>query len=225
MPYDEPAPWAAGEPTQPEHVDRQRPMQLNDPAPWAQTAYAPSGYAPPPQPPARQHSQGPWIFAAVVVAVVVLAAAIVLGLRSTRSTEDHHVDGPTSGVIARQQHVPDASAGGPEPAGAPQEITFDGMRDFISGLYGELPANAVDAWSKLDTGYQQRTGYSQYLDFWGSIESVTLISVTPRDATSVVARLRFVTRDGRSDTEDRWLSVVLRNGVMLVYDSERIGSV
>jgi hypothetical protein len=39
----------------------------------------------------------------------------------------------------------------------------------------------------------------------------------------VVARLRYMRRDGVVDTEDRWLSVVPKNGRLLIYDSERIG--
>jgi serine/threonine-protein kinase len=99
------------------------------------------------------------------------------------------------------------------------------MRDFVIGLYGELPGNARDAWTKLDTGYQNQTGLTDYLDFWSTIESVNVMSVTPRDANSVVVRLTFVPRNGETNTEDRWLSVVLKNGVMLVYDSQRIATV
>ena len=43
------------------------------------------------------------------------------------------------------------------------------------------------------------------------------------DATSVVARLSYVRRDGVVDTEDRWLSVVSKSGRLVIYDSERIG--
>ena len=50
-----------------------------------------------------------------------------------------------------------------------------------------------------------------------------MLSVTPRDPTSVVVRLRYVMNDGRVDTEDRWLSTVLVDGKLRVYDSERIG--
>jgi hypothetical protein len=62
-----------------------------------------------------------------------------------------------------------------------------------------------------------------YLGFWSSIESVAVLSVTPRDATSVVATVRYVLRSGGVDTENRWLSVVPGNQGLLVYDSERIG--
>jgi serine/threonine-protein kinase len=97
------------------------------------------------------------------------------------------------------------------------------MRDLVTGFYSELPANASGAWDRLDRHYQQRAGQADYLSFWGSIESVSLISVTPRDPTSVVVRLRYVLRDGGIDTEDRWLSVVASDGRLLIYDSERIG--
>ena len=97
------------------------------------------------------------------------------------------------------------------------------MRDLVSGFYGQLPGNAQSAWNQLDTYYQQRNGLQDYLAFWSSIQSVSLLSVCPRDATSVVATLRYVLHDGRVDTENRWLSVVPKDGRLLIYDSERIG--
>lgn len=106
---------------------------------------------------------------------------------------------------------------------ATRAITFEGMRDLVTAYYDELPAHAMDAWAKLDRHYQDRSGLRAYLDFWATIQSVTLISVTPRDDTSVVARLRYVRLDGQSDNEDRWLRLVLVNGTMLIYDSERYG--
>jgi len=97
------------------------------------------------------------------------------------------------------------------------------MRDVVTGFYADLPSDTSGAWDKLDSHYQQRAGRADYLGFWSTIESVSLLSVTPRDATSVVARLRYVLRDGGVDTEDRWLSVVPVDGRLLIYDSERIG--
>ncbi len=102
-------------------------------------------------------------------------------------------------------------------------ITYAGMRDFVTGYYGQLPAHATDAWEKLDTAYQNRTGLRDYLDFWSGMQSVALVSVSPRDASSVVVQLRYVRLNGSSDTEDRWVSMVLVNGQMLISDSQRIG--
>jgi serine/threonine-protein kinase len=81
----------------------------------------------------------------------------------------------------------------------------------------------MDAWSKLDTHYQGKTGLRAYLNFWATIHSVTVISVSPRDATSVIAQCKYVKKDGQSFTDNRWLSMVLVNGQMLVDDSELIG--
>ena len=97
------------------------------------------------------------------------------------------------------------------------------MRDLVNGFYGQLPGNAMNAWNQLDPHYQQRNGLQDYLGFWSSIQSVSVLSVSPRDANSVVATLRYVLRDGRTDTENRWLSVVSSNGRLQIYDSERIG--
>lgn len=93
----------------------------------------------------------------------------------------------------------------------------------MTAFYGQLPGNARSAWNNLDINYQQRNGLEDYLGFWSTIQSVSVLSITPRDATSVVATVRYVLRDGRVDTENRWLSVVPRNGQLLIYDSERIG--
>ena len=102
-------------------------------------------------------------------------------------------------------------------------ITFDAMHDLVLAVYGALPASPMDAWAKLDPHYQNRAGLRDFLGFWSSAQSVSVLSVTPRDATSVVVRLRYVMNDGRADTEDRWLSTVLVDGKLRVYDSERIG--
>ena len=61
----------------------------------------------------------------------------------------------------------------------------------------------------------------EFLDFWATIQSVTVVSVSPRDATSVVAQLKYVRRNGTSDTENRWLKMALVNGAMLIDESER----
>jgi hypothetical protein len=99
------------------------------------------------------------------------------------------------------------------------------MRDFVTRMYAELPAHAMDAWAKFDRHYQDRTGLRDYLDFWATVESVALISVTPRDQTRAVARLRYVRLDEQSAAEDRWLSMAIDNGVIIVDDSARIASV
>ncbi|WP_169733674.1 sensor domain-containing protein [Mycobacterium genavense] len=52
---------------------------------------------------------------------------------------------------------------------------------------------------------------------------MTVVSISPRDASSVVAELKYVRRDGTSSTENRWLKVALVDGVMLLDESDRVG--
>lgn len=108
-------------------------------------------------------------------------------------------------------------------AGAPAGLTFDTMRSFVETYYGELPINIEDAWSKLDPHLANQNGHQDYVDFWSSIESVSILSVGPRGADSVVARLVYRHRDGRTQTEDRWLSFVGEGAAMRIYDSAVTG--
>jgi hypothetical protein len=103
-------------------------------------------------------------------------------------------------------------------------MTFENMRDFVTRYYADLPGQPAAAWAKLDSHCQQQTGQRDFLDFWATIESVELVSITPRDATTVTARLTYVRRNGQTDTEDRWLRVAVENGVVLLDESERIGT-
>jgi serine/threonine-protein kinase len=128
-------------------------------------------------------------------------------------------------VASRTGPVPPGVVADPPTQSAqPQTpITFDGMRDFVISYYDELPQYPMNAWAKLDSHYQVKTGARPYLDFWATIQSVTVITVSPRDATSVIAQCKYVKKDGQSFTDNRWLRMVLVNGQMLVDDSELVG--
>lgn len=162
-------------------------------------------------------SRWPWLVAAVGLVLILGALAFAVWPRHQRSAST-----PADPVTttARSMSTTPATIVASVPD-AP--VSFEGMRDLVTGFYSELPGNAGGAWDKFDINYQQRAGEADYLNFWSSIESVSLISITPRDATSVVARIRYDLRAGGVDTEDRWLSVVVKDGRPLIYDSERIG--
>jgi serine/threonine protein kinase len=142
------------------------------------------------------------ILGAIVVVLLLVAGALVMW---PRQQQDRSTSGDT--------RTPTLTSVAPS-------ITFDGMRNFVEGYYADLPGQPQDAWAKLDTHYQNQTGLRDYLDFWATIQSVRVLSVTPRDATSVVARLTYVRRDGQSSTEDRWFEIVLVNGAMLLDGSD-----
>ena len=58
-------------------------------------------------------------------------------------------------------------------------ITFDAMHDLALAVYGALPASPMDAWAKFDPHYQNRAGLRDFLGFWSSAQSVSVLSVTP----------------------------------------------
>ena len=107
------------------------------------------------------------------------------------------------------------------PTSSAPAITFEGMRDFVTGYYNDLPPDPMKAWAKLDPHCQNQTGLRDYLDFWATIQLVTIISVSPRDATSVVARLKYVRQDGQISIEDRWFKMALVNGAIMLDESDR----
>jgi serine/threonine-protein kinase len=188
----------------------------------------PAGVAEPPVHVAAPTSRWPWALAAL--ALVAILGALVFAVWPRESPPPSTAKPTTSmsrSATATSTGATNATTTASTTAGTSASpsapVTFGAMRDLVTGFYSDLPDNTAGAWEKLDSHYQQRAGQADFLSFWSTIESVSLLSVTPRDATSVVARLRYVLRDGGVDTEDRWLSVVPADGRLLVYDSERIG--
>ncbi len=163
-----------------------------------------------------------WPWALAVVALALILAALVIAVwprhQSGRGSTSAATSTSRSSVSTTTTARPVTTTSNAGPA-----ITFESMRAAVDGFYAGLPANARGAWDKLDPHYQQRNGLADYLGFWSMIQSVSVLSITPRDANSVVATLRYVLNDGRIDTENRWLSVVADDGRLLIYDSERIG--
>lgn len=191
----------------------------------------PGGYAEVPAPASASvvntAPRWPWALAAVALVAILGALVYAVWPRSEPSPPRASATTSTSRpAVAAATTTPTttgtSAATSTSPLPSPS-VTFDAMRDLVTAFYADLPGNPMRAWGQLDSNYQQRNGMDDYLGFWSSIQSVELLSVTPRDDTSVVARLRYVLNNGQVDTEDRWLSVVPGDGRLLIYDSERIG--
>jgi outer membrane protein assembly factor BamB len=123
---------------------------------------------------------------------------------------------------SRSSHTATGAVRTPEPQTVTGPVTFEVMRDFVVAYYGELPANVDDAWSKLDPHLGERNGHQDYLDWWSGVQSVSVLSISPRDDTSVLARLDYHLRDGSTKSELRWLSFVADGGVLRIYDSDAL---
>lgn len=232
------APVAAGDP--PTRAAQPAVVAPPVPAPARGTAHLPAGFG------AEAHddrlhddraseaapsSRWPWVLAAAAL-VMILGALIFAvwpsrqqstapsGAITSRVTSTSRP--PTSSALTTTGTTPTTTTTTTTSSSVP--VTFDSMSSLVNGFYAELPGNARAAWNKLDVHYQQRNGFDGYMGFWSTISSVSVLSVAPRDANSVVATIRYVLPDGRVDTENRWLSVVDVNGQLLIYDSERIGS-
>ncbi|MCX4092749.1 serine/threonine-protein kinase [Nocardia sp. alder85J] len=111
--------------------------------------------------------------------------------------------------------TPSPAATTPAPAAQPANLT-----SFISGYYGMLPGNTSGAWSMLSSGYQGQTGgYQTYANFWSTISSVRVGSVTQSGPDRVVATLTYTMRNGSTSSESRWFRVDSSTGHMLIADS------
>lgn len=105
----------------------------------------------------------------------------------------------------------------------PPPLPMPSPEQVVRNLYGLLPGSTEQAWAMFDQRYANKTGKASFEQFWSTIRSVEVLSVTPRDASTVVARLRYVTKGGRVDTENRSLTLVDVQGRLLVDDSVRLG--
>ena len=207
------------------------PSVAPSPAPGAEpreqrTAVLSTGYpdefADDPPVSAARPSRWPWALAGIALAVIL--AGVVLAVWPSRQRPVSAPPTTSSRPAVTSTTVASTTSTGTSTATAvPAVVSFEAMRDLVSGFYADLPGNARTAWDDLDTHYQQRNGIDDYLGFWSGIESVSVLSITPRDASSVIVTLRYVVRGGGIDTENRWLSVVPKDGRLLIYDSERIG--
>lgn len=162
-------------------------------------------------------SRWPWVLAGLAL------VAVLGGLAFALLPRGHNPPQPSATATTTRVTLPPISSATTPSTTAVPAIGFESMRDAVTAFYAQLPGDARAAWDQLDVHYQQRNGLGDYLNFWSSIESVSVLSVAPRDADSVVATLRYVMRNGSVDTENRWLSVVAKDGRLLIYDSERIG--
>jgi len=199
------------------------PTQTTDAVPPPPADWAPE--------PVRRTSNRGWLISGAVLAAIALLFLFALVFRPFKDDRDTAAPATTMAPTSPTTSVPTTSvptattttATTATTSAVAGPVTFDGMRTVVEQIYGALPGRTMDAWALFTPNYQNRAGLADFQGFWSTIQSVTLLNVSPRDATSVVARLRYVRHDGHVDTEDRWLSFVSEDGHLRVYNSDRIG--
>ncbi|MGU3435019.1 hypothetical protein ACNHUS_18625 [Actinomycetes bacterium M1A6_2h] len=147
-----------------------------------------------------------------VLAVMVGALAFVV---THRDTAEPVAASPSVTTAAPTTTTTVTTTPPPPPMPSPEQV--------VRELYGFLPGSTEQAWALFGERYAAKTGRANFEQFWSTIQSVQVLSVTPRDASTVVARLRYVTKGGRTDTENRSLTLVDVQGRLLVDDSVRLG--
>ena len=176
---------------------------------------------PPPPPPSRAPRRGAVVALAVAAAVIALGAALVFVLgRDTGDSSSAVATTPLPAETSALSTVPSS----PESTSSESPPSFERMATFVRDYYGLLPDDTEQAWALFDPHYAGKVGRAGFDEFWPTIRSVSVDAVEPRDASSVIVTLTFVTLDGRTESEKRWVSVVENRGQLSVYDSERIGA-
>ncbi|WP_067536208.1 serine/threonine-protein kinase [Nocardia crassostreae] len=91
------------------------------------------------------------------------------------------------------------------------------VASFIQGYYGMLPGNVNGAWSMLSPSYQASTGgFNSYSQFWSSISSVSVGSVTQTGDNRAVVNLTYTLKNGQVSSESRWIQVDSSTGRLLI---------
>ncbi len=172
------------------------------------------------------------VAAATAVAVLVLVAVIVSSLNkdnsggmavgsTPKSAPSSSETGPESPIAMQpgqsEQQAPMTTAPPTITATPSGPATPDRISQFIYGYYGTVPGNVQGAWSQLTSSYQAQTGgFGSYSQFWSTVRSVSVASITPNGENRAVVSLTYNLKNGSTSSENRWIQVASENGRLLI---------
>lgn len=177
-------------------------------------AFPPPPPIAPPAPPLTPHRRPALLWPLTIAAAV---AILVIGLLVyySQSGSDGVTDIATPPMVTSTTTTTDTTDT------TATTDTFDAMRNVVTSYYAQLPDDTAGAWKMLSDGYQEKTGgRREYQSFWSSIRSVSVDSVSPRDDTSVSARLTYVLSNGSTSSEQRWFEIEPVDGELVITDSQ-----
>ena len=119
---------------------------------------------------------------------------------------------PTPSETASE--TPSKSPSASETTGASAE----GIDSFIRNYLATAPANPDSAFSMLTPAFQDRSGgLKGYRDWWGSVASTSVVSVSPSvDPLKVTYTYKYTMKDGRQEGSTVTLGLVYTDGRYLI---------
>ena len=169
----------------------------------------PPGPAPAPprtRRPARRSAALPFLVLAAVAVVVALSfIAWQLG------SGDGEADDPTT---------PSPSESAPASSAPPttDEVTADGMENFIEDYLTTVTSDPKAAWGQLTPEFQaQSGGFGQYKKFWSDFKGADLLSAEADPQTLTISyRVEYLHQDGSKTTDDVTLQLQGTDGDFLI---------
>jgi hypothetical protein len=168
---------------------------------------APAAAAPPAPRPRRRGVALPVLVLAILVALVVIVVAWVLG-----NDDDPGADPET----------PSSSTSGPasEPPASTEDVTADGMENFVEDYLATVTSDPKAAWERLTPQFQEQSGnFGQYQKFWSGYQSADIIGLQADPAAMTVTyQVEYVDNDGQKTTDRVTLGLEGTDGNFLIAD-------
>jgi serine/threonine protein kinase len=148
----------------------------------------------------------PWVVAAAAVVAVVAVIVVAAVLGTTGDRLGASVPGSTATPEAGSGSTQDAGSGSGDSGGP---VALSGSPDdqarqqALVDYYALLPDRLDEGWQRLTPSFQQSTagGRDNYRAFWGSMDQVTVRSVSPAGGDEVDATVTYRYANGREVDE------------------------
>lgn len=161
--------FLAGGPTTAPPLEATRAMTAVPPAPPPTTPVPP---VPAPVPAAAHRSRGGPVAIGLAVAVIVVLALIAWAL-GTSGDDDQDPGADPSPTRSGKPSAPQTS----ETSETPQDVTADGMENFVETYLATVTTDQKAAWDMLTPAFQDASGgFGQYQKFWRGFTSADMLS-------------------------------------------------
>ncbi|GLZ47005.1 serine/threonine protein kinase [Actinomycetospora sp. NBRC 106375] len=171
---------------------------------------------------ARHPARRRWPYAVAGLAVVLVGAVVVVALLGTGAGSGARVPsdaGSTPETSSATGSGGDAATASPALTGSADDRA---RQQAVVDYYALLPDRLDEGWQRLTPSFQQSTagGLENYRSFWGSVQEVAVLDVSPAGGDAVDATVSYRYADGRAVRERTVFGLVLQDGVWKI-DSQR----